>query len=155
MSCICSLKSSIAILVFFIKKNNSLLQLVQDYRTFNFMIIKNKYPLSLISKLILTPQYQIFHTNYKLFELLIIFFDMTNSSVIFQTMINDIFRDLKEKEIMIIYLNNILIFTQILKDHYKVVCKVLKVLTEYKLYLCPKKYKFDKQKIEYLRLAIS
>jgi len=40
-------------LVFFIKKKNSLLCLVQDYCSLNAMTIKNKYPLPLISKLVL------------------------------------------------------------------------------------------------------
>jgi len=45
-------KSSIAAPVFFIKKKDGSLQLVQDYRTLNTVIIKNRYPLPLISKLI-------------------------------------------------------------------------------------------------------
>jgi len=40
-----------AILVFFIKKKNGFLWLVQDYWALNSMIVKNKYTLSLISKL--------------------------------------------------------------------------------------------------------
>jgi len=40
-----------AALVFFIKKKNGSLQLVQDYRALNSMTVKNKYPLPLISKL--------------------------------------------------------------------------------------------------------
>jgi len=39
-----------AALVFFIKKKNSSLQLVQDYRALNSMTVKNKYPLPLISE---------------------------------------------------------------------------------------------------------
>ena len=46
-----------------------------------------------------------FHTNYRLFEPLMIFFGIT----MFQTMINDIFRDLITEGIMIVYLGNILI----------------------------------------------
>ena len=38
--------------VFFIKKKNGSLQLVQDYCVLNFMTVKNKYPLPLISELI-------------------------------------------------------------------------------------------------------
>ena len=56
---------------------------------------------------------------------------MTNSPTMFQTMINDIFKDLIIEEIMIVYLNNILIFTWMLEDHYKAVCKVLEVLTKH------------------------
>jgi len=45
-------KSPIAALVFFIKKKNSSLQLVQDYCALNSMMVKNKYSLPLISKLV-------------------------------------------------------------------------------------------------------
>ena len=44
-------KSPIAALVFFIKKKDSSLWLVQDYWALNSMIVKNKYPLLLISEL--------------------------------------------------------------------------------------------------------
>jgi len=45
-------KSSIAAPVFFIKKKNGLLRLVQDYRALNAVTVKNRYPLLLISELI-------------------------------------------------------------------------------------------------------
>jgi len=38
--------------VFFIKKKDGLLWLVQDYRALNCMMVKNKYPLPLISELV-------------------------------------------------------------------------------------------------------
>ena len=40
------------------------------------------------------------------------FFDITNSPATFQMMINDIFQNLITEEIVVVYLNNILIFTQ-------------------------------------------
>ena len=45
-------KSPIAAPVFFIKKKNGLLQLVQDYHALNTITIKNRYPLPLIFKLV-------------------------------------------------------------------------------------------------------
>jgi len=45
-------KSPMAALVFFIKKKDGSLRLVQDYRALNSMMVKNKYPLPLISKLV-------------------------------------------------------------------------------------------------------
>jgi len=45
-------KSPMASPVFFIKKKDGTLWLVQDYRALNAMTVKNKYPLPLISKLI-------------------------------------------------------------------------------------------------------
>jgi len=43
-------KSSMTAPIFFIKKKNGSLWLVQDYRALNSMTVKNKYPLPLISK---------------------------------------------------------------------------------------------------------
>jgi len=45
-------KSSIAAPVFFIKKKDGLLHLVQDYHALNAITVKNRYPLPLISKLV-------------------------------------------------------------------------------------------------------
>lgn len=45
-------KFFIVVLVFFIEKKDSLLRLVQNYRTLNVITIKNKYSLFLISKLV-------------------------------------------------------------------------------------------------------
>ena len=45
-------KSPMAYPVFFIKKKDGTLRLVQDYQALNAMTVKNKYPLPLISKLI-------------------------------------------------------------------------------------------------------
>ena len=50
-------------------------------------------------------------------------------------MINDIFQNLIVKRIVVVYLNNILIFTRIVKEHIWVVQKVLEILVEYKLFL--------------------
>ena len=45
-------KSPMAAPVFFIKKKDGSLWLVQDYQALNFMTVKNKYPLLLISELV-------------------------------------------------------------------------------------------------------
>jgi len=47
-----SSKSPMAAPVFFIKKKDGSLQLVQDYRALNSITVKNKYPLPLISELV-------------------------------------------------------------------------------------------------------
>jgi Reverse transcriptase (RNA-dependent DNA polymerase) len=46
------LKSPMASPVFFIKKKDGTLRLVQDYRVLNAMTVKNRYPLPIISELI-------------------------------------------------------------------------------------------------------
>ena len=61
------------------------------------------------------------------------FIGMTNSPATFQTMINNIFWDLIAEGIMIVYLDVILIFTQTLKEYYRVICRVMEVLAKHKL----------------------
>jgi len=68
---------------------------------------------------------------------------------------NDIFWNLIAEYIMIVYLDDILIFTQTLEKHHKAVQRVLEVLAKYELSLHPKKCESDKQWIEYLGLIIS
>jgi Reverse transcriptase (RNA-dependent DNA polymerase) len=99
----------------FIKKKDGSLHLVQDYRVLNAMTVKNHYLLPIISELIAQLRgakyftkldvrwgfnnVQIkegdewkaaFHTNRRLYELLVMFFGLTNSPETFQTMMNDV-----------------------------------------------------------------
>jgi len=169
----------IPITVFFIKKKDSSLRLVQDYCALNAMTVKNRYPLPLISELVsqlrrakyftkldvqwgfnnvhIKPgdEWKAFHTNCSLFEPLVMFFGMTNSPTIFQTMMNNIFRTLIAKGIVVVYLDNILIFTRTEEEHERAVQRVLEVLAEHKLFLCPEKCEFHRKEIEYLGLVIS
>jgi len=166
--------------VFFIKKKDGSLRLVQDYRALNSMTVKNKYPLPLISELVsqlhraryftkLDVRWSFnnvcikpgdewkaaFRTNRGLFEPLVMFFGMTNSPATFQTMINDIFWDLIAEGIMVVYLDDILIFTRTEEKHVKAIRRVLQVLQEHKLFLCLEKCEFCKERIKYLGLVIS
>jgi len=95
-----------------------------------------------------------FQTNRGLFEPLVMFFGMTNSPATFQTMMNNIFRDLIVKDIMVVYLDDIPIFTRIEEEHTKAIRQVLQVLQENKLFLCPEKCEFCKEQIKYLGLVI-
>jgi len=56
---------------------------------------------------------------------------------------------------MVVYLDNILIFTRMEEEHAKAIRQVLQVLQEHKLFLCPEKCEFCKEQIEYLGLVIS
>jgi len=70
-------------------------------------------------------------------------------------MINDIFRDLIAEGIMVVYLDDILIFTRTEEEHAKAIRWVLQILQEHKLFLRPEKCEFYKERIEYLGLVIS
>ena len=82
------------------------------------------------------------------------FFGMTNSPATFQTMINNIFQNLIAEGIVVIYLDDILIFTKTEEEHAQAVWWVLQVLQENKLFLHPEKCEFCKEWIEYLGLVI-
>jgi len=135
-------KSPIAAPVFFIKKKDGSLWLVQDYHVLNAITIKNRYLLPLISELVsqlcraryftkldvcwgfnnvcIKPGDEwkaAFCTNRSLFKPLVMFFRMTNSPATFQTMMNDIFRTLIAEGIVVVYLDDILIFTKMKEEH--------------------------------------
>jgi len=82
------------------------------------------------------------------------FFGMTNSPTTFQTMMNNIFRTLIAKGIMVVYLDHILIFTETEEEHEQTVWKVLEVLAEHKLFFRLEKCEFHRKQIEYLGLVI-
>ena len=67
---------------------------------------------------------------------------------------NDIFRTLIAEEIIVVYLDDILIFTKMEEEHEQAVQRVLEILMEHKLFLHPEKCEFYWKQIEYLRLVI-
>ena len=172
-------KSPIASPVFFVKKKDGKLRFVQDYRKLNAVTIKNRYPLPLISDVIVklrNGRYftkldvrwgynnirvkegdewkAAFRTNRGLFEPLVMFFGLTNSPATFQTMMNDLFRELIDEGLVIVYMDDILIFTEDLKSHDAAVRRVLAILRSNQLYLRSDKCEFRQPEIEYLGLII-
>ena len=69
-----------------------------------------------------------FWTNRGLFEPQVMFFGLTNSPATFQTMMNDIFRDMIAEGVVCVYLDNILIFTKTLSEHQTITQRVLECL---------------------------
>jgi len=95
-----------------------------------------------------------FQTNHGLFEPLVMFFGLTNSPATFQMMMDDIFEDLISEGVVVVYLDDILIFTETLEEHRKVTHRVLELLEKHKLYLRPDKCEFKKTTVEYLGVII-
>jgi len=58
----------------------------------------------------------------------VIFFDITNSLATFQIMMNDIFHNFIAESIMIVYLSDIMIFTQTLEEYHRAVARILEIL---------------------------
>jgi Reverse transcriptase (RNA-dependent DNA polymerase) len=116
-----------AFLVFFIKKKDGSLQLVQNYRALNAITVKNKYPLFLISKLINKLQRAKYFTKLDVcwgfnnvhmkegdewkaafqmdrghYKPLVMFFRLTNSLATFQTMMDSIFEELIMEGVVVV-----------------------------------------------------
>ena len=164
---------------FFVKKKDGKLQPFQDYQFLNKWTIKNAYPLSLISEIMdklkgakyftkLDVRWgynniQIregdewkaaFKTNQGLFKPTVMFFGMCNSPATFQSMMDSIFIEEIEEGIIIVYMDDILIYAttpELLRKHTK---QVLQKLRDHDLFLKARKCKFNKDKVEYLGLVI-
>ena len=95
-----------------------------------------------------------FRTNQGLFELTVMFFGLTNSPATFQAMMNTLFHDLIQQGKVVIYLDDILIFTKDIMEHCIIVKEVLKILQENKLYLKLAKCEMEKDEIKYLGMII-
>jgi hypothetical protein len=83
------------------------------------------------------------------------FFGLCNSPTTFQAMMNDIFRDMLNKGWLIIYMDNILIYSNNSKEHQKRTLCVLARLHKHDLFLKAEKCKFNIKEVEYLGLIIS
>ena len=82
------------------------------------------------------------------------FFGLTNSLATFQRFMNSILKDLIDKDHIIIYLDDILIYIIDFKEHNQLVRQVLQVLRQNWLYLRYEKYTFAQNTIEYLGFII-
>ena len=62
-----------------------------------------------------------FQTNRGLYELLVMFFCLTNSPATFQMMMYGIFDDFFSEGVVVVYLDDILIFMKTLEEHWNFV----------------------------------
>ncbi|THG94593.1 hypothetical protein EW145_g8110 [Phellinidium pouzarii] len=172
-------KSPMASPFFFIGKKDNTLQPCQDYCTLNEGTIKNAYPLPLIgdlmdklrgakyfTKLDLRSGYNnirikegdqykaAFKTIHGLFEPTVMFFGLCNSPATFQMFMNNIFRIIITEEAILIYMDNILIFSDNLEDLCRKTNRVLKVLQDNDLFLKLEKCVFEVQEVEFLGMII-
>jgi Reverse transcriptase (RNA-dependent DNA polymerase) len=82
------------------------------------------------------------------------FFRMCNSPATFQAMMDSIFSNMIKECMVIIYMDDILIFTNNQEDLQKHMRMVLQQLWEHDLFLKPKRCEFNKTTMEYLGLII-
>jgi len=79
---------------------------------------------------------------------------MTNSPAIFQVMINKILRDLINKEKVTVFVDNMLVETEIEEGHNEIVKEILRRLEENDLYIKPEKCVWKTRKIGFLGVVI-
>ena len=164
--------------IVFAKKADGTLRLCVDYRGLNKITIKNRYPLPLIGELlerISKAKYftkfdvrdgynrlriasgeewkTAFRCRYGLFEYTVMPFGLCNAPGTFQHYMNDTFRDFLD-EFLVVYLDDMLIYSDNLKEHRKHVRKVLERLREAGLFLKPSKCEFHVQEVEFLGFVI-
>ena len=160
--------------VLFVKKKDGKLRMCIDYRALNSQTIQNRYALPRIdelfdrlhgakvfSKLDLTSgYYQIaiklkdrhktaFRTRYGHYEFNVMPFGLTNAPATFQTLMNDIFRDLLDV-CVIVYLDDILVYSKSKEEHEQHLQQVLQRLKDNQLYAKLSKCTFFTNSIEYL-----
>ena len=146
-----------------------------DYRALNTITSKNRYPIpriadlieslskaSIFTKIDLRWGYNnvrikeedewktAFITRRGLFETTVMYFRFSNAPATFQSMINDILGDLIRIKLVMVYLDNILIFGTCLKEHRQLVKEVLKRLQFNDLYAKVEKCFFEQSSIKYL-----
>ena len=173
-------KSPMASPFFFVDKKDGKLRPVQDYRALNDVTIKNAAPLPLIPELIDKlrgaryftkldirwgynnirikegDEYKAaFKTPLGLFEPTVMTFGLCNAPATFQTFMNNIFEDLIDEGHVVVYLDDILIFSDNPSELDRLTHEVLSRLEKHDLYLKPEKCIFAQTSIEYLGIIIS
>ena len=149
--------------------------MVMDYRRLNKQTVKNNYPLLLITDLVdsmgnkklftkmdLRWGYNNVHikegdewkaaftTHVGSFELVVMFFGMTNSPATFQGMMNEIMRDLINEGKVAVFVDDVLVGTDSEEGHDEIVAEVLKRLEENDLYVKPEKCSWKTSKVNFL-----
>jgi len=85
---------------------------------------------------------------------MVIFFGLTNFPVMFQIIMNKILRDLINTGKIMSFIDDVIIRTEKKERHDKIVEEVVKRLAENNLYIKPEKYKWEVQKVKFLRVVI-
>ena len=81
----------------------------------------------------------VFSTPEGSFEPTVMFFGLTNSSATFQAIMNDVLRDLVVEEKVAVFINNVMVATEMEEEYDEIVEEVLRRLEENNLFVKPEK----------------
>ena len=90
-----------------------------------------------------------FRTRYGHFEFLVLPFGLTNAPATFMHLMHQIFREQLD-HFIIIFLDDILVYSRTLQDHVTHVRRTLQILRQHKLYAKVPKCAFFQHQVEYL-----
>ena len=172
-------KSPWAAPVLFVKKKDGTMRMCIDYRGLNSKTIKNRYPLprtddmmdrlhgaKVFSKIDIRQAYNqvkiyprdvektAFRTRYGHYEYLVMPFGLTNAPATFQHLMNGILRPFLD-DFVIVYLDDILIFSKTVEEHERHLEKVLQALQDNQLYAKASKCEFFRTEVDFLGHIIS
>ncbi|GBG59857.1 hypothetical protein CBR_g66664 [Chara braunii] len=131
---------------------NDLLDRVQGCRYFSKIDLKSGY-----HQIANWPEDQhktAFQTRYGLYEFVVMPFCLCNAPGTFQHIMNRIFHDYLDK-FVIVYLDDILIFSKTVEEHVAHLDKVLSLLRQHKLKINGEKCEFGRTRVLYLGHEIS
>ncbi|XP_060216861.1 uncharacterized protein LOC132644288 [Lycium barbarum] len=165
--------------VLFQKKKEGTLRLCIDYRAHNKVTVKNKYPIPLIvdlfdrlgqakvfTKMDLQKGYYQVRiaegdeskttcvTRYGAFEWLVMPFGLTNAPATFCTLMNKLFHPFLD-QFVVIYLDDIVVYSNSLEEHLKHLRTVFQVLRENDLCVKQEKCTFAQPQVQFLGHTIS
>ncbi|GBG68112.1 hypothetical protein CBR_g2663 [Chara braunii] len=165
--------------VLFVPKKGGTLRMCIDYRDLNAITVKNVEPLPRIDDLLdrvhgckyytkidlksgyhqiaIRPEDQhktAFQTRYGLCEFVVMPFGLCNAPRTFQHAMNRIFHDYLDK-FVVVYLDDILIFSRTVEEHAQHVDKVLSLLRRHKYKINAEKCEFGHTRILYLGHEVS
>ena len=165
--------------VFFVGKKDGKKRMMQNYRYLNEWTIKNNYPLPLIldilenigtkklfTKMDLRWGYNnvrikegdkwkvVFTMPERSFEPTVMFFGLTNSPATFQAMMNELLRDLINTVKVAVFIDDVIVGTEMEEGYDELVAEVVKRLEENDLYVKLEKCKWRVREVEFLGVVI-
>ena len=164
---------------FFVEKKDGGLRPCIDYRALNNITIKYRYPLPLVpsaleqlrgaryfTKLDLRSAYNLvriregdewktaFSTTTGHYEYLVLPYGLANAPSVFQSFVNEVLRDMLHR-FVVVYIDDILIYSDNVQDHVKHVKAVLNRLLEHDLFVKAEKCLFHQSSISFLGYVLN